>query len=255
MSEQPLIVVVEDDQSIAELIIYNLESEAYDVLHAESGDQLFEKLLQEKRSIALFILDVMLPGQDGFEICRNLKRDIKNQWSSFLFLTARSTEKDKLEGFNAGADDFLIKPFGMRELLARVKVLVERNKERIALSEGKILTIEHDDSDALSAESEIITIGIITIDDARHRIYKEGSEIEVTHREYELLKFLMQNNGLAFTRDDLLNHVWGYEYSGETRTVDVHIRQLRRKLEPDPSEPEYIQTVRGVGYRFVESID
>jgi len=173
----------------------------------------------------------------------------------FWFLTARSTEKDKLEGFNAGADDFLIKPFGMRELLARVKVLVERNKERIALSEGKILALEFDDPDALSAESETITIGIITIDDARHRIYKEGSEIEVTHREYELLKFLMQNNGLAFTRDDLLNHVWGYEYSGETRTVDVHIRQLRRKLEPDPSEPEYIQTVRGVGYRFVESID
>jgi two-component system alkaline phosphatase synthesis response regulator PhoP len=255
VSEQPLIVVVEDDQSIAELILYNLESEAYDVLHAESGDQLFEKLLHEKRSVALFILDVMLPGQDGFEICRNLKRDIKNQWSSFLFLTARSTEKDKLEGFNAGADDFLIKPFGMRELLARVKVLVERNKERIALSEGKILALEFDDPDALSAESETITIGIITIDDARHRIYKEGSEIEVTHREYELLKFLMQNNGLAFTRDDLLNHVWGYEYSGETRTVDVHIRQLRRKLEPDPSEPEYIQTVRGVGYRFVESID
>jgi two-component system alkaline phosphatase synthesis response regulator PhoP len=251
--EQSFVVVVEDDQSIAELIRYNLESEAYQVLHVESGDELFQKLSREKRNVDLFILDVMLPGMDGFEICQTLRKNKRHSWSSFLFLTARSTEKDKLAGFNAGADDFLTKPFGMRELLARVKLLVKRSQERVALSEGKTFKSDRLTGETELADNDIIRIGEITLDDARHRVYANDLEVEMTHREYELLKFLMQNSGLAFTRDDLLNHVWGYEYSGETRTVDVHIRQLRRKIEQDSSKPIYIQTVRGVGYRFAES--
>mgnify|MGYP003760392635 CR=1 FL=1 len=252
VSEQSFVVVVEDDQSIAELIRYNLESEAYQVLHVESGDELFQKLSREKRNVDLFILDVMLPGMNGFEICQTLRKNKKHFWSSFLFLTARSTEKDKLEGFNVGADDFLTKPFGMRELLARVKTLVNRSKERVALSEGRTFQSDQLVGKSESLGNNIISIGEITLDDARHRVYVNDLEVVMTHREYELLKFLMQNSGLAFTRDDLLNHVWGYEYSGETRTVDVHIRQLRRKIETDSSKPSYIQTVRGVGYRFAE---
>jgi len=252
VGEQSFVVVVEDDQSIAELIRYNLESEAYQVLQAESGDELFRKLSHENRNVDLFILDVMLPGMDGFEICQILQKNKKYLWSSYLFLTARSTEKDKLAGFNAGADDFLTKPFGMRELLARVKLLVKRCKERLALSEGTSFQSDQITSETEVSANEIIRIGGITLDDARHRVYANNNEVEMTHREYELLKFLMINNGLAFTRDDLLNRVWGYEYSGETRTVDVHIRQLRRKIEDDPSKPIYIQTVRGVGYRFAE---
>lgn len=141
----------------------------------------------------------------------------------------------------------------MRELLARVKTLVNRSKERVALSEGQTLKPDQHAGKTDSSESDIICIGRIILDDARHRVYVNDLEVTMTHREYELLKFLMQNSGLAFTRDDLLNHVWGYEYSGETRTVDVHIRQLRRKIEKDSSKPSYIQTVRGVGYRFAES--
>lgn len=255
LTSQPFVVVVEDDQSIAELIRYNLQSELYDVLHVESSDELFQQLTSETRQVALFILDVMLPGQSGFEICQKLRQNKKYQLSSFLFLTARSTEKDKLEGFKVGADDFLTKPFGMRELLARVRVLVRRSQERHVLNEGKNLKTENDYYPDQLDEDEKISIGIITVDDARHRVFKNNLEVEMTHREYELLKFLMKNNGLAFSRDDLLNHVWGYEYSGETRTVDVHVRQLRRKLEVDPSDPQYIQTVRGVGYRFAEAVD
>ncbi|NLJ94993.1 MAG: response regulator transcription factor [Clostridiaceae bacterium] len=250
MSDQLLIVVVEDDKSIAELIRYNLESESYRVLHFENGSDMFDALATEKNPISLFILDVMLPGQDGFEICETLKKDEKYRWSSFLFLTARSSETDKVEGFRVGADDFLTKPFGMRELLARVKALVSRNQERLALLEGKVLTLDSGNSKIDSTKSASVQVGGVLLDDARHRVYVNDQEIEMTHREYELLKFLMTNKGLAFTRDDLLNHVWGYEYSGETRTVDVHIRQLRRKIEENPSEPLYIQTVRGVGYRF-----
>lgn len=246
MTEQQYIIVVEDDQSIAELIRYNLASESYQVLHFESGDALFRQLPKIEEPISLFILDVMLPGDDGFQICQKLKQDDHYRWSSFLFLTARSSEKDKLAGFAVGADDFLSKPFGMRELLARVRALTNRYEERVALLKGQELVRNVHPQQI----KDRLEIDHIQLDDSSHRLFVNQIEVEITHREYELLKFFLKNQGRVFTRDDLLNHVWGYEYGGETRTVDVHIRQLRRKIEKDPANPRYIQTVRGVGYRF-----
>lgn len=249
-AEKKNIFVVEDDRSIAELIHYNLQSEGYQVQVFTNGSDMFYFLKNFEEPISLFVLDVMLPGKDGFEICRQLKSENRFRWSSFLFLTARSTEQDKLQGFAVGADDFLTKPFGMRELLARVKVLVQRNQELLSLSEGKSTLQGNFEPVPDKDKEKKIEIGDILLDVASYRVFVKGKEVEVTHREFELLRFMMINEGLAFTRDDLLNHVWGYEYTGETRTVDVHIRQLRRKIEEDASKPKLIQTVRGVGYRF-----
>lgn len=246
--EKARIVVVEDDQSIAELIRYNLETEGYQVQCCDSAPELSTCLEADRGQVALFILDVMLPGQDGFTICTNLQQDSRYALSSFLFLTALSSEQDKLEGFKVGADDFLTKPFGMRELLARVRALVKRYQERVELLGESSWTEKSAKTDPMADAS--VEVGQIKLDDGRHRVFCKGQEVELTNREYNLLRFLMVNRGLAFSRDDLLNHVWGYEYAGETRTVDVHIRQLRSKLEDNPSEPVYIQTVRGVGYRF-----
>ena len=246
--EKDRIIVVEDDQSIAELIRYNLETEGYWVQCCDSSTELSSCLEEYQEPVALFILDIMLPGQDGLTICADLKQDSRYQLSSFLFLTALSSERDKLEGFKVGADDFITKPFGMRELLARVRVLVKRYRERVQLL-GKASFV----GETIETEPKLnpaVEVGLIKLDDGRHRVFCKGKEVEVTNREYNLLRFLMVNRGLAFSRDDLLSHVWGYEYAGETRTVDVHIRQLRSKLEDNPSEPVYIQTVRGVGYRF-----
>ncbi|MEA4889700.1 MAG: response regulator transcription factor [Clostridiaceae bacterium] len=264
----PLVYIVEDDAVIAELLAFNLESGGYDTCSFREGQSMFSSLDKAASRIPdLFLLDLMLPGMDGFEICRRIRQNDRYQWIPIMMLTARSTENDKVKGLEHGADDYLTKPFGMRELLARIQALLRRyHKTRSQMT-------EHPESEAVSAEwpgpaplagdpayqagsayPGRIVCGGIMIDDARHRVYKSGQEIEMTNREYELLKFLMIHQGVAYSRDDLLNYVWGYEYSGETRTVDVHIRQLRRKLEDDDANPVMIETVRGRGYRFTDQI-
>lgn len=264
---EPVIIMVEDDAVISELIEFNLKNEGYSVLSYRSGDKMLSDLDQkEDIEVALFVLDIMLPGIDGFEVCQRLRKLERFQLTPVLMLTARGAESDKVKGLETGADDYITKPFGMREFLARVSALNRRYKQINELksnrsSEETARTVNP--SNPKSTESAgstqpvrpgMISSHNITIDDIRHRVFKDQDEIEMTHREYELLKFLMIHKGIAYSRDDLLNYVWGYEYSGETRTVDVHIRQLRRKLELDDSRPVLIETVRGRGYRFSDKL-
>ncbi|MBP1757189.1 MAG: two component transcriptional regulator, winged helix family [Firmicutes bacterium] len=282
---RPVVVLVEDDAGIAEMIEFNLQNEGYATRSFRDGKSLFKELA-ELPSVSLFILDLMLPDMDGFEICARLRKDSQLEWVPIMMLTARSAESDKVRGLEAGADDYLTKPFGIREFLARVQALIRRYRKLSSLRDqsqheqilsgrgqqmgpgqlvdrGQLaglgpldsgeLAADHPARPAAATTAERISSGSIVLDDTRHRVFKDGVELEMTHREYELLKFLMLHRGVAYSRDDLLNYVWGYEYSGETRTVDVHIRQLRRKIEEDDANPLLIETVRGRGYRFSEN--
>lgn len=263
MTDKPLIVLVEDDLVIAELIEYNLAGEGYWVKSFRSETELFQGLDSVSR-VDLFLLDIMLPGSDGYMICRKLREHPQYSLSPIVMLTALGTEADKVRGLEAGADDYITKPFGIREFLARVQAHVRRyNKSLTGKAEPEvgsskaITPLSKSESEIVAEKSQgsnnqKLTYKNILLDDVKHRVFIDGQEIEVTHREYELLKFLMLHRGIAYTRDDLLNHVWGYDYSGETRTVDVHIRQLRRKIEKDDKNPIIIETVRGRGYRFCE---
>lgn len=233
------IVIIEDDRSIAQLIEYNIKREGFLTAVYASGDLFLRDLGRFERDGALlFILDIMMPGTDGFEVCRLLRKNPVFDLIPILMLTARSLESDKVQGLDLGADDYLTKPFGVRELISRVNNLVRRYaKITVAQAEEPV--------------DSVISVGPVTVDDARHRVYVNGDEVEMTNREYELLRYLMRHKGIACGRDELLNRVWGFDYIGETRTVDVHIRQLRRKLADDENDP-LIETVRGHGYRFRE---
>jgi DNA-binding response OmpR family regulator len=278
MTSERRVVIVEDDASIAELIEYNLAGEGYAVSSFRNGLE-FIDCLPGLGNVCLFILDIMLPGMDGFEICARLRARNEYSVTPVIMLTARASEADKVRGLGVGADDYITKPFGIREFLARVAAQIRRyeatcgvfseDAERRTAESGNVSgnVSSHfspiDPGAGTNAAQEIfengakggrdiLKAGPIVLDDARHRVYLDEEEIELTHREYELLKYLMRHRGVAFSRDDLLNRVWGYEYIGETRTVDVHIRQLRKKLEKNGAHPEYLETVRGRGYRFRE---
>lgn len=275
MSE-PLIVIVEDDATIAELIEFNLRNDGYDTRSFGDGHSMLAALPQ-LMPVALFVLDVMLPGIDGFQILARLKADPATVDIPVFMLTARSTESDKVRGLTGGADDYLAKPFGIREFLARIAAILRRANRPAAHPESPDRgLLPESGSEAATASAGAtsgstidfasssgsagsrtdldgtIRYGPICIDDARHRVFRDDHEIEMTHREYELLKHLMLHRGIAYSRDELLNAVWGYDYYGETRTVDVHIRQLRRKIETDDANPTLIETVRGRGYRFAD---
>jgi two-component system, OmpR family, alkaline phosphatase synthesis response regulator PhoP len=239
--EKPVIVLVEDDPVITELLEYNLVNNGYAAFSFANGAQLFNGLARIAVP-ALFILDVMLPGLNGFEICARLRRDPLYENRPVLMLTARGSENDKVAGFESGADDYLTKPFGMRELLVRVKTLIRRF-ERAGSQNAEQL---------VQAEPVRLVWRDLALDDMRHRVFKADHEIAVTNMEYELLKFFMTHRGVAYSRDELLDQVWGYDYGGETRTVDVHVRQLRRKLGDDDAPTPLIETVRGRGYRFTD---
>lgn len=225
-----MIYAVEDDRHIQQLIKYNLEANGYKVETFESG----EALLGECRASIpdLFILDIMLPGLDGLEVCKRLRENSQTRNVPIIMLTAKSEEFDKVLGLELGADDYLTKPFSVRELIARVKAIFRR-----------VNTIA-------SEKSGIITHGEITIDCNRREVYKAGKLIELPYKEFELLKMLVMNKGKVLSRDLLLEKIWGYDYYGETRTVDVHIRYLRQKIEENDNNPVYIETIRGIGYRF-----
>ncbi len=225
-----LIFSVEDEDHIQQLIKYNLETNGYKVLTFESG----ESLLNECKSATpdLFILDIMLPGIDGLEVCRQLRQNFRTKNIPIIMLTAKSEEFDKVLGLELGADDYITKPFSVRELVARVKAIFRRVNQ------------------SLSDEFEVIRHGDISIDCVRREVCKGGNLLELPLKEFELLKILILNKGKVLSRDLLLEKVWGFDYYGETRTVDVHIRYLRQKIEDDDNNPIYIETVRGIGYRF-----
>ncbi|KHO62798.1 ArsR family transcriptional regulator [Thermoanaerobacter sp. YS13] len=226
-----MVLVIEDEVHILELLRYNLEAAGYKVITSENGKEGLDKALEEKPD--LVILDLMLPDVDGLEICKILKKNDETKNIPIIMLTAKSEEFDKVLGLELGADDYITKPFSVRELLARIKAVLRRTQ----LSEEE-------------EKEEIIKFGDIVIDTGKHLVYKKGKVLELTLKEFELLKLLSQNMGKVLTRDYLLDKVWGYEYAGETRTVDVHIRHLRKKIEDDDKSPVYIETVRGIGYKL-----
>ena len=222
------ILAVDDEDSIRELLELQLKRNGYETLTAADGQAALEQAAQAD----LVLLDVMLPGIDGFEVCRRLKADPSTQAIPVIMLTAKSEEIDKVLGLELGADDYMVKPFSVRELLARIKAVLRR-------SQGS----------QLAAEQQL-TIGPLVMDFSSYTARIGTERLMLTPKEYELLKLLVTNPGRAFMRDELLERVWGYEYYGDTRTVDVHIRHLRAKLAAVPELAEAIETVRGVGYRF-----
>lgn len=226
----PTILLVEDDATLAETLRYNLEREGYTVIGAGDGVTALELARQDKPDIV--VLDVMLPRLDGFSVCRMLR---KESAIPIIMLTARQDEVDRIAGLELGADDYLTKPFSVGELLARIRAILRRSDR--SGSGG-------------NADRDILHIGTIKLDAGSRRIWRNDIEIQLSQKEFDLLACLMRNRGLALSRDVLLERVWGFDYVGDGRTVDVHIRWLREKVELDPSAPEYLQTVRGIGYRF-----
>jgi two-component system OmpR family response regulator len=224
------ILVVEDDRNLLETIKYNLNKEGYEALTAVDGAEALEIARTEKPD--LIILDIMLPVIDGFEVCRILRKEMT---APIIMLTARIDETDRIMGLDTGADDYMTKPFSLRELLARIRALLRR---------AKIFEVK------LPEEQAILTIGDITIDLNRHRVTVKEQPLELTAKEYDLLVFLIQNESYVFSREQLLEKVWGYDFAGDTRTVDVHIRWLRQKIESDPANPKHLLTVRGTGYKI-----
>lgn len=225
------ILIVDDEKAISDIIKFNLLKDGYDVEVAEDGDEALKKVYLVQPD--LILLDVMLPKLDGFQVCRKIRESFN---TPIIMLTAKEEEVDKVLGLELGADDYITKPFGMRELLARVKANLRR--------------IDIDNSDTNSLKSVQIKSGNLVIDLERYEVKKEELVIELTLREYELLKFLATQENQIFTREQLLKDVWGYEYFGDIRTVDVTIRRLREKIEDDSSSPRFILTKRGVGYYF-----
>ena len=232
------ILVVEDEPSLQETLVYNLKKQGYQVEAAGEGHQAVD--LARTTSPNLVILDIMLPGLDGFDICRILRKEMT---VPIIMLTARDDEIDRVVGLEMGADDYLTKPFSMRELIARVKAQLRRIE--MIRSEMAQQTIS-----SPGEEVKTLVFGDLVINQGRREVTRAGSIILLKPQEYNLLQFLVEHKGRMLTREFILEHVWGWEYVGESRTVDVHVRWLREKIEKDPSHPERIVTVRGGGYRF-----
>ncbi len=227
------ILVVDDEPHITELLQFNLELNDYNVEIAHDGKEAIEKA--KSTQYDLIILDVMIPHVDGFGVLKILKKDNKYKDVPILMLTAKSTESDKVLGLETGADDYMTKPFGIKELIARVSVLLRR-----------VQRVEN----LIQTDKDNISIHNLTIDRASHSVKVNGNEIELTLKEFEILLILCQNQGNVVKRDDLLDKVWGYEYFGDSRTIDVHIRHIRKKIEDFDNEYDYIETIRGIGYKI-----
>ena len=235
------VLVVEDDLTLRETLEYNLARQGYEVCTAADGPAALEVARREVPD--LIVLDIMLPGLDGFEVCRILRQEMP---VPILMLTARDEEIDKVVGLEVGADDYMTKPFSMREFLARVKALMRR--ERLIREEVEAEAGEGDDRPA--RQQQQLVFDDLVIDLARREVRLQGDPIRLKPKEYDLLLFLARNRGIALSRDLILERVWGWEHHGGSRTVDVHVRWLRAKIEPNPAEARRIVTVRGIGYRF-----
>jgi two-component system OmpR family response regulator len=222
------VLIVEDDQNLLATLKYNLLKESYSVVTAADGAQAVEIARREKP--ALIVLDVMLPKLSGFEVCRILRKEMT---VPILMLTAKDEEVDKIVGLEIGADDYMTKPFSMRELLARIRAMLRR-AEMVQPAGDEI----------------VLKLNDLEIDSGRHKAFLKGTALELSPKEFDLLAFLAKNRGFVFSREQLLEKVWGYDYAGETRTVDVHIRWLRQKIESNPAKPKRLVTVRGTGYKL-----
>jgi DNA-binding response OmpR family regulator len=229
------ILVVEDEISLQETLVYNLKRQGYDVEAVGDGNAALDAARKIHPDIIL--LDIMLPGMDGFEVCRILRQEMT---TPVLMLTARDDEIDRVVGLEVGADDYLTKPFSMRELIARVKAMLRR----VRLIRQELGT------EGQAAAANLLTFDDLAIDLTRREVRLKGAVTALKPKEYELLVFLADHRGQVLTREVILDKVWGWEFVGDSRTVDVHIRWLREKIEPDPAKPQRIITVRGAGYRF-----
>ena len=223
------ILVVDDEDHIVELISYNLINAGYSVITANNGIDAVR--ISKEESPNLILLDLMLPGLDGYDVCKAIRSDVSTKDSSIIMLTAKGEELDKILGLELGADDYITKPFSIRELLARIKAILRRSKHS-------------ENSEDIYKSNEMY------INFERREVNILDKKIDLTMKEFELLEILVKNRGKILTREKLLDKIWGYEYIGETRTVDVHIRYLRKKIEVDDKNPRFIETIRGVGYRF-----
>ncbi len=230
------ILVVDDEQNIVDILKSNLEREGYEVLVAFDGEDAVE--MCKTKSPDLVLLDCMMPGMDGFDVCKTIRR---NSNVPIVMLTAKSEELDKVLGLELGADDYITKPFSVREVLARVKAQLRR--------------VNIQEREMQIKDEVVISIGDIMIDKDAYQVYGAGKPLELTLREYELVLFLAEHAGQVFTREELLNHVWDYEYYGDARTVDVTVRRAREKIEPDQDNFQYILTKRGVGYYFAKEVE
>ena len=222
MMERLKILVVDDESRMRKLIRDFLTKSGYEVLEAENGEEAVDIFLEEK-DIALIILDVMIPKMDGWETCREIR---KNSKVPIIMLTAKSSEEDELRGFDLGVDEYISKPFSPKILVARVEAVLRRSN---------------------AGSDEILTVGDIVIDKSAHRVTVEGREVELSYKEFELLTYFAENRGIALSREKILNNVWNYDYFGDARTIDTHVKKLRSKL----GDKEYIQTVWGLGYKLV----
>jgi len=224
------VLVVDDEKNIVDIVVFNLSKEGYEAIFALDGEEGLKKAFEEDPD--LILLDIMMPKMDGFEVCKKIR---EKKDTPIIMLTARAEEVDKVLGLELGADDYVTKPFGVRELMARVKANIRRR----------------DQSDDVSTSS-VAEYGDITIDSKRYEVKRNDEFINLTRREFDLIKFLASQQGQVFSREILLEKVWGYEYFGDVRTVDVTVRRLRSKIEENPEHPKYILTKRGVGYYFGE---
>jgi len=224
----PRILVVDDEPHIVELVRYNLQQDGYDVVAAGDGESALAKTASERPD--LIILDLMLPGVDGLEVCRRLRRESA---VPIIMLTARGGEVERVRGLDLGADDYVIKPFSPRELVARVRAVLRRQVREIA-----------------PPTSMPLCVGPLRLDPGTHDVLLAGRRVDLTAREFELLRLFMRHPNRVFTRDFLLEHLWGHDFYGSTRAVDMHVSRLREKIEDDPGTPRFIVTVRGVGYKL-----
>ena len=230
------VLIVEDEQNIVDILSFNLNREGYDTLEAYDGNTGLQLALEQNPD--LILLDLMLPGMNGFDVCRKLRE--AGSAVPILMLTAREDEADKVLGLELGADDYITKPFSMRELLARVKA----NIRRVAMAPAP-------SSQAGTEPGKRLDLGRVVVDLEGATVYKDGRPLELTQREYDLIRFLASQPGKVFSREALMEHVWNYEgYVGDVRAVDVAVRRLREKIEDDPASPKFILTKRGMGYLF-----
>jgi len=229
------ILLVEDEQSYREPLAYLLQREGFDVVEADTGPQALEAASEQDPD--LILLDLMLPGLDGTEVCRRIRQtsDVP-----IIMLTAKDSEIDKVVGLELGADDYVTKPYSARELLARVRAVLRR-REKAA-----------DSADEPVESEELLRAGNVEMDVDRHTVTVDGAEVAFPLREFELLQFLLRNSGRVVTREQLIDRVWGADYVGDTKTLDVHVKRIRAKIEADPAAPKLLRTVRGVGYRLVD---
>ena len=225
------ILIIEDEPNIRELILYNLKTNGYDGIAAEDGIMGITMVHREKPD--LILLDLMLPGKSGYDICKELREEGNN--IPIIMITAKTEETDKVTGLESGADDYISKPFGIREMMARIKAVLRRYEAVQGVSLG--------DGDT------VISVDDLKMNVERHEVTVAGKQVDFTLKEFELLKYLLEHRGHVFSRDQLLNNIWGIDYAGETRTVDVHIRHIRQKLSDGKNEEHYNETIRGKGYK------